>query len=57
MLKISSLWKKVIATIIMFAIIFSNSAVLLNRAVSYAAVGEYGKIQKADSIENISNEL
>lgn len=54
MLKISSLWKKVIATIIMFAIIFSNSAVLLNRAVSYAAVGEYGKIQKADSIENIS---
>lgn len=54
MLKISSLWKKVIATIIMFAIIFSNSAVLLNQAVSYAAVGEYGKIQKADSIENIS---
>ena len=53
MLKISTFGKRIIATIIMFAIIFSNSAVLLNQAVSYAAVGGYGKVQKEDSIENI----
>lgn len=53
MLNKRTLLKRMIATIIMFAIIFSNSAVLLNQAVSYAAVNEYGKVQKTDSNQNI----
>lgn len=53
MLNLNTFWKRIIATIIMFAIIFSNSAVLLDQAVSYAAVGKYGKAQNVDSVENI----
>ena len=54
MLKLSTLWRRLIATFLLFAIIFSSSAVLLNQAVSYAAVEQYGKQANFESIENIS---
>ena len=54
MLRISTLRKKIIAILLMFAIIFSNGSVLLKEAVSYAAVEQYGVQQNGELIENIS---
>ena len=54
MLKMNTFIKKVIATILLFIIVFSNSTILLNECVSLAAVNEYGKQTSKVSVANIS---
>ena len=49
MLRINTLFKKMIAAVVVFTIAIANSSILLNECVSYASVGDYG-------IQNESNE-